>query len=101
MSYLQNAFYLRDPKQFMQGYNAAVREMHARDNPYHSGGDWFESWSEGHKVARYYQSHADDFSTVRELSPEIQRRKDKQARNALNRKVRGDTDRQMDMKKAK
>lgn len=89
--YLTDPLYIRDPKQFMQGYNAYGKGL---PNPHPDDCEWSDSWYRGHWCAERYQ----EFLAVEALRERIERanvaeqrkhaRTEKQKRNKENRRVR-------------
>lgn len=102
MSYLENEFYRRDPKQFMQGYNAGLKSKDS-ENPYIEGGEWGESWEEGFQAYLAFVVEQEFQASEKERLAKLAfaTRTAKQARNKENRKRRADASRSLDRKKAK
>lgn len=65
---------LRDPKQFMQGYNASLSGRET-PNPYEQGGEWHETWNSGYtEHLRYVQQCRDEEAERRRIKQTKQMR---------------------------
>lgn len=95
--------HVRDPKQFKQGYDANLKGLTILMNPYLEGGEWNESWWSGWQAFHSWEAHLDVEKRNAETESRLakQRKLDKQARNKLNRKTRGDADRQLQLRAGK